>query len=701
MTSTASAARFSVRASDRRDDLDGLRMFAVLLVAVYHVWIGRVSGGVDIFLLLSGFFVGGGIVRACLRGDFAFAPFLARTARRLLPSLLVVLLVTLAATVVTSPVPRWSEAARQTLASAFYVENWYLVEAGRDYGAASVVDSPYQHLWSMSVQGQLFVGIAAVAVITLALLRKRGVTPRPRAALIVIVAVCVASLAWATIGVVADPVGAYFDTAGRGWEFLIGTVLALITDRNLYPRAELIARVRPAVGTVFAWGGVVAILCTGPFIDGAELFPGPAALVPLGGAAMLILFREGRWSPARFFAWRPFAAAGIYAYAFYLWHWPVLVFLLRLRDGEQVGWLAGSGVIAVSALLAWATVRFVDRHAGATRVPAPREAQRPVRGDAVPRRLRLARLPLPTMVIVASLVIALPAAWLAHVEIGRAQLGQIASDLDRYPGASVVAYPGLFSWDPSDGRIPSIALAAEDKPMPVGDGCNAIEDEVVVCSYGDLTATRVLAVVGGSHTEQWVDVLATLGEETGFRVDTMIKWSCELVDGKRDVEFFEDVCVSWSANALDELLAERPDAVFTTATRPSNVDDGRREMIPRAYERAWERLASAGIRTLAIRDNPWTGSDPVGCVAESETPELTCGVARADVLDESPPVTRTDADELRLSMLDLTDVLCSAEWCSFVEGGRLIYRDDHHLTNTWAMSTAPILRDRLLPLLGW
>src|SRR5512139_1856668 len=57
-----------------RHDLDGLRGIAIALVALFHVWFGRVSGGVDVFLALSGFFFGGRLLRTAMTPSTSLSP---------------------------------------------------------------------------------------------------------------------------------------------------------------------------------------------------------------------------------------------------------------------------------------------------------------------------------------------------------------------------------------------------------------------------------------------------------------------------------------------------------------------------------------------------------------------------------------------------------------------------------------------------
>ncbi|AOM81681.1 hypothetical protein [Salisediminibacterium beveridgei] len=43
----------------RIPELEGLRSIAALLVGIYHIWFERVSGGVAIFFVVSGFLMTG------------------------------------------------------------------------------------------------------------------------------------------------------------------------------------------------------------------------------------------------------------------------------------------------------------------------------------------------------------------------------------------------------------------------------------------------------------------------------------------------------------------------------------------------------------------------------------------------------------------------------------------------------------------
>ena len=139
-----------------RYDLDGLRGIAIALVAMFHVWFGRVSGGVDVFLALSGLFFGGKILRAALDPAVSLSPVaeVVRLVRRLVPALVVVLAVCALLTILVQPQTRWETFADQSLASLGYYQNWELASTASNYLRAGEAVTPLQHIWSMSVQGQ-------------------------------------------------------------------------------------------------------------------------------------------------------------------------------------------------------------------------------------------------------------------------------------------------------------------------------------------------------------------------------------------------------------------------------------------------------------------------------------------------------------------------------------------------------------------
>src|SRR6201986_918327 len=168
-----------------RHGLDGLRGIAIALVAMFHVWFGRVSGGVDVFLALSGFFFGGKLLRAALNPASSLSPVpeLTRLVRRLLPALVVVLAGCTALTILIQPETRWETFADQSLASLGYYQNWELASTVADYLRAGESVSPLQHIWSMSVQGQFYISFLAL-VFGFAFLFRRRLGNRLRTAFV-------------------------------------------------------------------------------------------------------------------------------------------------------------------------------------------------------------------------------------------------------------------------------------------------------------------------------------------------------------------------------------------------------------------------------------------------------------------------------------------------------------------------------------
>src|SRR5882757_5654118 len=257
-----------------RHDLDGLRGIAIALVAVFHVWFGRVSGGVDVFLALSGFFFGGRLLRTALTPGASLwpVPEITRLVRRLLPALVVVLAASAVLTILIQPETRWETFADQSLASLGYFQNWELANTASNYLRAGEAVNPLQHIWSMSVQGQFYIALLAL-IFGSAYLFRRVLGDRMRGAFIALLsALTVASLIYAIFAHDANQATAYYNSFARAWELLLGALLGAMVPYVRWPMW-----LRTTVAAV----ALAAILSCGALIDGVKEFPGPLALVPV------------------------------------------------------------------------------------------------------------------------------------------------------------------------------------------------------------------------------------------------------------------------------------------------------------------------------------------------------------------------------------------------------------------------------------
>src|SRR3979409_383103 len=75
-----------------RPEIEGLRALAAFLVAAFHIWLRRVSGGVDVFFVVSGFLITTGLLGSLERGTgVRFGLFWSRLVKRLVPAAFTVL----------------------------------------------------------------------------------------------------------------------------------------------------------------------------------------------------------------------------------------------------------------------------------------------------------------------------------------------------------------------------------------------------------------------------------------------------------------------------------------------------------------------------------------------------------------------------------------------------------------------------------
>ena len=136
MSQTSATDTPTTRPAHFEPHIQGLRAIAVLLVVIFHIWPGRLTGGyvgVDVFFVISGFLITGQLVREISRtGGVRLGTFWAKRARRLLPAAILVIVVSALLCLAFMPVSSMPTNVRELFASTFYVENWALVASSTD-----------------------------------------------------------------------------------------------------------------------------------------------------------------------------------------------------------------------------------------------------------------------------------------------------------------------------------------------------------------------------------------------------------------------------------------------------------------------------------------------------------------------------------------------------------------------------------------
>lgn len=623
-----------------RSEIEGLRALAVSAVICHH-FAGLDGGfvGVDIFFVISGYLIGGLLVRELVETRrIDLIRFLARRARRLLPNALLTLGVTLVLGLLVMPASQWAALSKNVSAAVLYYANFQNAASTTGYFDAGIATNPTMHFWSLSIEEQFYIGIACIFAL--------AALARSYAAPLAVLAVLVVTVASFAASVLADSASSgpnFFLTQLRVWELGVG-ILAAVGEGRV---RQLVGRGAGAVAL-----SMLVVLLALPFLPLSSLpWPGVATLAPiLATALFLTTAGEGGWAE-RILGNRPVQWIGRRSYSLYLWHWPVAV-LSRFAFEEELPVVV---LVVLTAIVSELAYRFVEN---------------PIRfGPAwKATSVRTAFVAALTCVVAffAPQATVSAAKMIAPAKVQRAKALE-ANAFSR----SRVELEGCFS---------VIGRWADPER----------------CRFGDVGSPRRILLMGDSHAMHWFDGLEPAAADLGYRLDVELMQACPPVRVLRFYAFVKGPyleCIDFVDRALARTLADPPDIVVlsmlgTSAgvlVEPGVLADRTTGslMFQDALIDTVEDLKRAGSRVVLVIDTPNVMERFDTCVERGDT---RCWFAfpryelnKADRL----AAARMEPD---VTVVDFTPKICPDDQCVTFDQGLFTYRDTSHLSPRFSAS---------------
>lgn len=646
-----------------RPDIEGLRGLAVGLVVAYHASPTRFHGGfigVTVFFVISGYLITGLLMREIDEtGRLSLPGFYARRARRLLPaSSLVFLSTLLVCSLFLSPLQQYRLQDSATY-TALYISNLWFLRRSTDYFATGTATNPFLHTWSLAVEEQFYLVWPAIVLLAMRGLRSR------RALIGMMMLITVTSMALSVwFGARLAPF-AFFSPFARAWEFGVGALAFLL--------APLESRLPAVVRALVSWLGLAAILLAGALLDDRGGWRGWHALLPVMGTAAILIGRTPSFSASKvleipFMQW-----IGQLSYSWYLWHWPLLAVVAVMSEGDSFSQRLHEVILCVAASFGLAVVTHYC-------------IENPVRFSRyLAQRKALSMIGIGMVTLVTS---------------GTALLWQHS------------AKEGAFALQ--GGRM---AQAIGDSNRS-GSGCPAVGflgADVVECVGGNPASKVTVVLFGDSHAGQWFPAFKEIANDRGWRVVLIRKPACPtaqltIFSIALNRPYIE--CGLWREAAIKHIVSMHPAAVVLANRQMQNFSSGlkgRDETWREGSRKTLEALDSAGLATILLRDTPSPGIDIPDCLSGDSswwatvhaTGHNPCILNRAAALNEGVFHAEEEAAAglTHVHLLDLSDLFCDSVVCQPVKNGIVVYSDESHISEPFALSLASALGDRLVPLI--
>ena len=644
-----------------RPEIEGLRIVAALLVAIYHIWFGKVSGGVDVFFVVSGFLITTSIISTINKtGEFKFWPYISKLMKRLFPLAFIIILVVLILSIFFLPSTIFDKTIKETFSSMFYYQNWQLAISNTDYLDANQMKSPFEHYWAMSIQGQFYIIWFILFSGILLLIKKYGLSNGKRLVNVVLGFLFIVSFIYSVYLTAINQPLAYFITFTRVWEFALGGLLCI----NLSS-----IKISNIAAEIIGWIGLIGLILTGALFDVSTMFPGYIALWPMTCALLIILSgnKETKYGVKNFLSMPIMIKLGGVSFGIYLWHWVLLSFY-KYNISENPGIVAGLLIILLSIALSFITTKYIET---------------PIRNAKFNKLAfkRIGYIALVNILLIAGLV--------SHNQYVKIQDKKAVANKD---------YPGALSINLDKDKIkenkpkPEFANVFDDLPQSHLDNSNQSmsKSEVKVGKYGkqkDYKAT--IALVGSSHSEHWLGAVIKAAEENDYRVINITRSGTRFSTGYKKNTLQDD----WVKNVENYL--EKADDIDLVLSHVTASDTESEKIQQQMVDQLLKVKNNYGIEVMALRDIPrydFNVSEELEKHGEKDTIERMNKGNRQ--LDEAfwEQISNEEKD---LPQFDPSEYFKVNGKYRPIIGNIVVYRDMDHMTNTYSETFGPILGDEI------
>jgi peptidoglycan/LPS O-acetylase OafA/YrhL len=622
-----------------RPDIDGLRAIAVLSVVFFHAFPSVLTGGfvgVDVFFVISGFLITGILYRESQLGQVSLKSFYSKRVRRIFPALLLVLVFSLVIGWIALTSDEYTQLTRHGAAGAAFLSNVvFWRESG--YFDNPAETKPLLHLWSLAIEEQFYLFWPLILIYIFKPVKK---------ILIPIGVLIAASLSYSIWKIGVDAVGDFYSLLTRFWELLVGGFLACA----LVQAPDFANQYKKHISLL----GLVLLVAGAVLINRQSAFPGAWALLPVLGAAALIL-SQGSFVNQKILSHPVLVGVGLISYPLYLWHWPLLSFA-RIFKGGTPDVAVRVELVVASFLLAWLTYQYVEK---------------PIRTGG-PSKTKVMALSL-LMVVVFSVSFYIK----TNHGFSFRQFGKLNGDASTMV---IGADRGTHKHVCGIEHVPDINMewCIQDNKLPHPNYAVLGDSKGEALYYG-------LSRESGPD-QSWM-MIGPVNFLTGYS-NGLAKLAMDRIVGDSQIKTV----------VLGNALRGYTGLNQTTGFIDHEVSEQKIQTWVDAYTQAIQAFEAAGKQVVFVIDNP-TFPDPNSCIDGDMTPipalnyfiyrnaNAYCQIRYSDHVKGTAPyqefLQRLKANNPKLQIIDPTPLLCDIpnDTCSVLEGNNFLYSYGDHISD--------------------